>query len=106
LHDVALVLASADVYVCPQVKNFNVDNRLKLRERTSVVSGCGRENKFVSANIHTSLDGARVANYAQWRSVEDFQGMLGNAHAQVHMREATAVAKSSPVLYRVHSVHR
>jgi antibiotic biosynthesis monooxygenase (ABM) superfamily enzyme len=61
---------------------------------------------FVSANIHTSLDGGRVANYAQWRSVEDFQAMLGNANAQVHMREATAVAKSSPVLYRVHSVHR
>ena len=27
---------------------------------------------FVSANIHKSLDGTRVANYAQWRSREAF----------------------------------
>ncbi len=25
---------------------------------------------FVSANIHRSLDGTRVTNYAQWRSTE------------------------------------
>jgi hypothetical protein len=24
--------------------------------------------EFVSANIHKSVDGTRVANYAQWRS--------------------------------------
>jgi heme-degrading monooxygenase HmoA len=28
---------------------------------------------FISANIHRSLDGTKVANYAQWRSVEDFK---------------------------------
>jgi heme-degrading monooxygenase HmoA len=27
---------------------------------------------FVSANIHRSLDGRRVTNYAQWRSREAF----------------------------------
>ncbi|HYY88664.1 MAG TPA: antibiotic biosynthesis monooxygenase family protein, partial [Chloroflexota bacterium] len=31
---------------------------------------------FVSANIHRSLDGTRVVNYAQWRRVEDFEAML------------------------------
>jgi quinol monooxygenase YgiN len=39
---------------------------------------------FISANIHKSLDGTRVANYAQWRSREDFQAMLqnpGGSHA-------------------------
>src|ERR1700726_1084178 len=36
---------------------------------------------FISANIHKSLDGTRVANYAQWRSVEDFQAMLKNPEA-------------------------
>ncbi|MGA9524036.1 MAG: antibiotic biosynthesis monooxygenase family protein [Myxococcaceae bacterium] len=61
---------------------------------------------FISANIHRSLDGTRVANYAQWRSADDFKRMLANPEAQVHMAEATAIALAAPVLYRVSSVHR
>jgi heme-degrading monooxygenase HmoA len=61
---------------------------------------------FVSANIHRSLDGARVANYAQWATREDFQRMLENPAAQVHMRLCTAIANAAPVLYEVSSVHR
>ena len=30
---------------------------------------------FVSANIHRSLDGRRVVNYAQWKSLADFEAM-------------------------------
>ena len=60
---------------------------------------------FISANIHCSLDGTRVANYAQWRSMEDFERMLANPEAQAHIRDATAIAKATPVLYRVSSVH-
>jgi heme-degrading monooxygenase HmoA len=61
---------------------------------------------FVSANIHRSLDGTRVANYAQWRSVEDFEHMLSTPEAQVHMREATKIANAAPFLCRVSSTHR
>jgi hypothetical protein len=61
---------------------------------------------FISANLHASLDGARVANYAQWATVEDFERMLQNPEAQVHMRQAGAMARVTPVLYRVASVHR
>ena len=32
---------------------------------------------FVSANIHRIVDGTRVANYAQWKSKEAFERMLG-----------------------------
>jgi heme-degrading monooxygenase HmoA len=60
---------------------------------------------FISANIHCSLDGKRVANYAQWRSMEDFERMLADPRAQAHIREATAIAKATAVLYRVSSVH-
>jgi quinol monooxygenase YgiN len=57
---------------------------------------------FISANIHKSLDGTRVANYAQWRSVEDFQAMLKNPEAIPHMREAAAMASSfDPNVYEV-----
>jgi heme-degrading monooxygenase HmoA len=60
---------------------------------------------FVSATIHRSLDGTHVANYAQWRSFEDFERMLANPEAQAHIRAATAIAKAAPFLYRVSSVH-
>jgi heme-degrading monooxygenase HmoA len=60
---------------------------------------------FISANLHCSLDGTHVANYAQWRSLEDFERMLSNPDAQAHIREATSLARAVPVLYRVNSVH-
>lgn len=57
---------------------------------------------FVSANIHRSLDGTRVVNYAQWRRVEDFEAMLRDPTAQVHMQAATQLAISvEPHLYEV-----
>ncbi len=56
---------------------------------------------FISANIHKSLDGKWVTNYAQWRSVEDFRGIFQNPDALSHMPAIGKIAKSSPVLYEV-----
>lgn len=59
---------------------------------------------FISADIYASLDGTRVASYAQWRSCEDFQAMLDDPIAQEHMC-AAALADAEPHLYQVASVH-
>src|SRR5215204_4506164 len=57
---------------------------------------------FVSANIHRSLDGRRVTNYAQWRSREAFEAMLQNQVATEHMGKAARIAeKFEPHLYEV-----
>jgi len=57
---------------------------------------------FISANVHRSLDGRRVTNYAQWRGREDFEAMLRSPDAQAHMRQAADVADSfEPHLYEV-----
>jgi heme-degrading monooxygenase HmoA len=56
---------------------------------------------FISANIHRSLDGTRVVNYAQWRSRDDFERMLKNPDAIPHMREAASLAAFEPHLYEV-----
>ncbi len=61
---------------------------------------------FVSTDIHASLDGTRVANYAQWHREADFEAMLADPQAQVHMRAAAALATFEPALYGVASVHR
>ncbi|CAN5354953.1 antibiotic biosynthesis monooxygenase [soil metagenome] len=61
---------------------------------------------FVSANIHRSLDGTKVVNYAQWQTVDAFQAMLANPEARSHMQEATSIATAAPALYEVASVQQ
>jgi heme-degrading monooxygenase HmoA len=57
---------------------------------------------FISANIHRSLDGTRVTNYAQWRSREAFEAMLRDREASEHMGEAAKIAEGfEPHLYEV-----
>ena len=56
---------------------------------------------FISANIHRGLDGTHVANYAQWRSREDFEAMLRDPAAQEHLSRAAAMARFEPILYEV-----
>ena len=60
---------------------------------------------FVFANIHRSLDGTRVANYAQWESMEAFQATMGDPAARSHVEATTEFATASPGLYEVASVH-
>lgn len=61
---------------------------------------------FVSVNIHRSLDGSRVVNYAQWASKKDFERMMKSPEAQAQIRQFASIAKSvSPGLYEVSSVH-
>ncbi len=56
---------------------------------------------FISANIHKSLDGTRVTNYAQWRSIDDFKAIFRTPEATAHMPAITQIAESEPVLYEV-----
>jgi quinol monooxygenase YgiN len=61
---------------------------------------------FMSVNIHSSFDGTRVVNYAQWASKEDFDRMLKNPEVQEQLKQLAVLAKSvSPALYKVNSVH-
>jgi quinol monooxygenase YgiN len=56
---------------------------------------------FISASLHRSLDGTKVAMYAQWRSVEDYQAMRENPAPQPYLQQALAVAKFEPGIYEV-----
>lgn len=55
----------------------------------------------MSANIHGSLDGKRVANCAQWRSRDVFEAMLQDLEVHAHIGEATGLASFEPYLYEV-----
>ena len=56
---------------------------------------------FVTANIHRSADGTRVANYAQWRTAKDFQAMLKDPRAAEHMKPIQEIASNDAHLYEV-----
>jgi len=57
-----------------------------------------KQEGFISANIHKSLDGIHVVNYAQWESKEAFEK---NPKAIVHMNEVLTIAKADGSLYEV-----
>jgi quinol monooxygenase YgiN len=56
---------------------------------------------FVSANIHKSFDGTRVANYAQWKSREHFEAMLKSPETLPHIGAVMQLAKFDAHLYEV-----
>ncbi len=62
---------------------------------------------FVSANLHTSLDGTKVVNYAQWASAEAHVQVLKTEAAQQHVAEIMTIAeRAEPMLYSVRSTHQ
>jgi len=60
---------------------------------------------FISANIHRSLDGTKVVNYAQRQSREAFAAMLANPDASAFLTQLAEIATPAPVLCEVVSVH-
>jgi quinol monooxygenase YgiN len=56
---------------------------------------------FISANIHRSLDGKKVVNYAQWESMDAFEAMRKDPRATPHMQAAAALASFDPILCEV-----
>ena len=49
---------------------------------------------FISANIHKSLDGTKVVNYAQWESREKYEAMLESPEVAPHLKQAADIAVS------------
>lgn len=48
---------------------------------------------FISANIHKSVDGVRVTNYAQWENPAALQAMLQNPEANAHIAKCQEIAE-------------
>ena len=83
--------------VSPENQQRLVDLLVEATQRTM-----RNQPGYLSANIHKSLDGTRVTNYAQWRSQADFEAIEKNPEVAVHMRAALQLATSfEPHLYKV-----
>jgi heme-degrading monooxygenase HmoA len=64
-----------------------------LIEATEKVTS--QQEGFISINIHKSLDGSRVVNYARWKSKEAFEKMLKNSRAITYINDVLSIAKLS-----------
>jgi heme-degrading monooxygenase HmoA len=60
---------------------------------------------FISANVHRSLDGTNVVNYAQWESLDAFNAIRHHPEAAAHLRELSQIGAPAPVMCEVVSVH-
>jgi hypothetical protein len=107
---VTTITVTADADAVTLVNVFTVDPTRQI-ELVDALDDATRETfvtlpGFISANLHTSLDGARVINYAQWASEQHYAEALHRADVREHLAEATAIAdKWDPTLVRVRSIH-
>jgi quinol monooxygenase YgiN len=96
---------SKDSKVATLINVFTVDPANQQKLVDMLVEATDKTMKhipgFVSANIHKSVDGNRVVNYAQWRSARDFQAMRDAPGAQEHMKAIAALAQADFHLYEV-----
>ena len=56
---------------------------------------------FISATLHRSLDGTKVAMYARWRSMEDYQAMRQDPGPLPFLQEALTFATFEPGMYEI-----
>lgn len=100
-----MIIISKDNKVVTLINVFTVEPEKQQTLVDMLVEATEKTMKhlpgFVSATIHKSADGVRVANYAQWRSREDFEAMLKNPEATTHMKPIMEIAKFDAHLYEV-----
>lgn len=100
----AEITQGANVATLINVFTVSPENQQRLLDLLveTTESVMNRRPGFVSANLHKSLNGTRVTNYAQWRSREAFEAMLKDPAAIKHTREAAELAENyEPHLYEV-----
>lgn len=56
---------------------------------------------FISARLHRSLDGTKVAMYARWRSMADYEAMRADPAPLPYLQQALAIATFEPGMYAV-----
>jgi len=103
----ATIDPNAGVMTLVNVFTVDVDRQQQLVELLDEATekAMKRQPGFISANIHKSVDGTRVINYAQWRSKTDFEAMQKNPQAAEHMKAAAGLAKFDPIVCEVASSH-
>ena len=79
IHKDSNIITLINIFtVDPQNQQRLVDMLVEATEQIMNI-----QEGFISANIHKSLDGTKVVNYAQWKSRDTFEKMLNNPKAMI-----------------------
>jgi quinol monooxygenase YgiN len=106
-----VTVIDADADVVTLINHFTVDPThqrelvdLLIRATANVIR---HRPGFITANIHASVDGTRVVNYAQWETEDAMRSMLADPVCKEHTDAALKISTAEPRLYTVESVeHR
>jgi quinol monooxygenase YgiN len=84
---------------------FTVDpaNQQRLVDLLTCVTDdfVSRAPGFLSSTLHRSLDGTKVAMYAQWRSAEDYEAMRQDPGPLPFLEKALTFATFEPGMYEI-----
>lgn len=106
--ETATIEASAPCVTLINVYEVEPDRQAELAHLLSEITDAEirAQPGFVSVSVHSSFDGKRVVNYAQWASKADFDAFMREPSTQAQLKRFAALAKSvSPSFYRVDAVH-
>jgi hypothetical protein len=86
-----------NVFTVEPINQQKLVDLLTLATESTVRKATG----FISSSLHRSIDGTKVAMYAQWKSIEDYENMRDNSTASPYLEEALKLAKFYPGMYEV-----
>ena len=96
---------SKDADLITLINVFTVDpsNQSRLVELlTKVTDTFVRHARgFISSSLHRSRDGTKVAMYAQWHSLDDYETMRRDPGPVPYLQEALTIARFEPGIYDV-----
>jgi heme-degrading monooxygenase HmoA len=99
---VPTISADADVVVLINTFTCTAERREQVMEALGKLGPIATAAPgFLSASIHVGLDGTRVVNYVQWRSVEDVKAFVADQRLQAALASLKGVATVDPQMYRV-----
>lgn len=74
-----IIATNNEVVTVIAIFNVEPEKQQELLDNISeFVETLKQQPGFVSANFHKSLDGLKVANYAQWKTKQDFENFVKN----------------------------
>ena len=94
----------ANVGIITQINIFTVaeENKQALIELLIEAANSVRDVEgWISANIHVSLDGKQVVNYAQCESYESWEMVMKKLIAENFLERNKKLATAHPALYEV-----
>lgn len=97
-------IISKDANLVTVINKFSVEPEnhkrlLQLLDDLRIV--VEKQPGFISANVHSSIEGTRIVSYAQWNTKEDYQAVYTNSDANPILDEIKKISKFSWNLYEV-----